>query len=139
MTSAAALYQDLESSSVYYDRKSGNSLYLLIHIELSPEEYRERLRLSTTLYAGNLSFYTNETQLLEFFQMCGHVVSMIMGLNTREKTPCGFCFVEFATRDEAQQAVDCLNLQMIDGRQVRIDWDPGFKQGRQFGRGRSGG
>ncbi len=28
---------------------------------------------------------------------------------------------------------------MIDGRQVRIDWDPGFKYGRQFGRGKTGG
>lgn len=107
--------------------------------ELSPEEYHERLRLSTTLYAGNLSFYTHEAQLLEFFQRFGQVVNLIMGLNKREKTPCGFCFVEFATRDEAQQAIDCLNLQLIDGRQIRIDWDPGFKYGRQFGRGKSGG
>ncbi len=53
-----------------------------------------------------------------------------MGLNKAEKTPCGFCFVEYSTRDEAAQALDCLNLQMIDGRQVRIDWDPGFKYGR---------
>ena len=35
--------------------------------------------------------------------------------------------------------VDCLNLQTVDGRQIRIDWDPGFKFGRQFGRGKTGG
>jgi nuclear cap-binding protein subunit 2 len=62
-----------------------------------------------------------------------------MGLNKDAKTPCGFCFVEYSTRDEAEQAVDCLNLQMVDGRQVRIDWDYGFKYGRQFGRGKTGG
>lgn len=62
-----------------------------------------------------------------------------MGLNKKEKTPCGFCFVEYATREESQQAVDSLNLQVVDGRQIRIDWDLGFKQGRQFGRGKSGG
>ena len=58
------------------------------------------------------------------------MVSLIMGLNKVQKTPCGFCFVEYATRKEAQQAVDCLNLQVVDGRQIRIDWDPGFKFGR---------
>lgn len=62
-----------------------------------------------------------------------------MGLNKLNKTPCGFCFVEYATRDEAQLAIDTLNLGVIDGRQVRIDWDPGFQHGRQFGRGKSGG
>jgi nuclear cap-binding protein subunit 2 len=108
-------------------------------LELSPEEYKERLRLSTTLYVGNLSFYTNECQLLEFFGQCGQVVNLIMGLNKVQKTPCGFCFVEYDTKAEAEDTVDCLNLQTIDGRQVRIDWDPGFKFGRQFGRGRGGG
>ena len=34
--------------------------------------------------------------------------------------------------------MDCLNLQIVDGRQIRIDWDPGFKFGRQFGRGKTG-
>lgn len=62
-----------------------------------------------------------------------------MGLNREKKQPCGFCFVEYATRDEAALAIDCLNLSLMDGRQVRIDWDPGFEQGRQFGRGKSGG
>ena len=76
---------------------------------------------------------------MEFFSQCGQVVNLIMGLNKVSKTPCGFCFVEFATREEAHQALDCFNLQVFDGRQVRIDWDPGFKFGRQFGRGKTGG
>ena len=75
---------------------------------------------------------------MEFFSQCGQVVNLIMGLNKQQKTPCGFCFVEYATREESQQAVDCLNLQTVDGRQVRIDWDPGFRFGRQFGRGKTG-
>eukprot|EP00352_Strombidinopsis_acuminata_P001599 CAMPEP_0176381726 /NCGR_PEP_ID=MMETSP0126-20121128/32107_1 /TAXON_ID=141414 ORGANISM="Strombidinopsis acuminatum, Strain SPMC142" /NCGR_SAMPLE_ID=MMETSP0126 /ASSEMBLY_ACC=CAM_ASM_000229 /LENGTH=158 /DNA_ID=CAMNT_0017745713 /DNA_START=243 /DNA_END=720 /DNA_ORIENTATION=+ len=54
-------------------------------------------------------------------------------------TPCGFCFVEYATREEAQLAVDILNKAYIDGKQVRIDWDYGYEHGRQFGRGSSTG
>ena len=62
-----------------------------------------------------------------------------MGLNKHNKTPCGFCFAEYGTREEANIAKECLGGAWIDGRQVRIDWDPGFKQGRQFGRGKTGG
>jgi hypothetical protein len=39
-----------EQPKRYYDRKSG----------LTQEEYFERLDLSTTLYMGNLSFFTTE-------------------------------------------------------------------------------
>jgi nuclear cap-binding protein subunit 2 len=53
-----------------------------------------------------------------------------MGLNREKKQPCGFCFVEYATRQQSKLAIDCLNLQLLDGRQIRIDWDPGFEQGR---------
>jgi RNA recognition motif-containing protein len=34
---------------------------------LSQEQYKDKLSSSSTLYVGNLSFYTNEAQLLEFF------------------------------------------------------------------------
>lgn len=54
----------------------------------------EKLRNSTTLYVGNLSYYTTETQLFEFFSSVGEVKRIIMGLNKQTKTPCGFCFVE---------------------------------------------
>lgn len=106
---------------------------------MSPEEYKARLKISTTLYVGNLSFYTNETQLIEFFSKCGEVKNLIMGLNKIQKQPCGFCFVMYGSREEASLAIDTLNMAWIDGRQVRIDWDYGFKQGRQFGRGQKTG
>ena len=65
---------------------------------LSPEAYMEKLGRSTTLYVGNLSFFTVEFQLYEFFGRCGPVKNVIMGLNKRNMTPCGFCFVEYFTR-----------------------------------------
>jgi len=62
-----------------------------------------------------------------------------MGLDRFQKTPCGFCFVEYFTH---QQACDCMrfiNGTKLDERVVRTDLDPGFKEGRQYGRGKSGG
>lgn len=133
LDSAALLYQDLEPKSIYFDRKSGilPFIFLILPIlGLTQEEYKDKLKNSSTLYVGNLSFYTSESQLLAFFSMCGRVVNLIMGLNREKKQPCGFCFVEYSTREEARIAIECLDRQLIDGRQVRIDWDPGFEQGR---------
>ena len=99
-------------------------------IELSKEEYMERINLSTTLYVGNLSFFTLESQLLEFFSSCGQVENLIMGLNRMKMQPCGFCFVEYATRAEAEIAVDTLNKSVLDGMVIRVDWDYGFEPQR---------
>jgi nuclear cap-binding protein subunit 2 len=83
--------------------------------------------VSTTLYVGNLSFFTLESQLLEVFSQSGQVVNLIMGLNKVKMQPCGFCFVEYATRSEARLAVDTLNRSTLDGRTIRVDWDYGFE------------
>jgi nuclear cap-binding protein subunit 2 len=58
------------------------------------EEYKEDMDHSTTLYCGNLSFYTTEEQLYEVFSKCGEIKRIIMGLDRNKKKPCGFCFVE---------------------------------------------
>ena len=55
----------------------------------------EKLELSSTLYVGNLSFYSTEEQVYELFSMCGEVKRVVMGIDRVKKTPCGFCFVEY--------------------------------------------
>ncbi|EGX89266.1 nuclear cap binding protein subunit 2 [Cordyceps militaris CM01] len=94
---------------------------------------------ATTLYVGNLSFYTTEEQVYELFTKCGEIKRLIMGLDRFSKTPCGFCFVEYYTH---QDALDCLKYvggTKLDERVIRTDLDPGFEEGRQYGRGKSGG
>ena len=54
---------------------------------------------------GNLSFYTTEEQVYELFSRCGEIKRIIMGLDRVKKTPCGFCFVEYFSRGDAE---DCL-------------------------------
>lgn len=56
-----------------------------------------------------------------------------MGLDRFHKTPCGFCFVEYYTH---QDALDCLKYvggTKLDERIIRTDLDPGFEEGRQYG------
>jgi RNA recognition motif len=62
-----------------------------------------------------------------------------MGLDRVQKTPCGFCFVEYYSRQDAQNCLYFLNGTKLDDRVIRADWDYGFIEGRQFGRGKSGG
>lgn len=125
----AHLYRDLSVKSLYTDRKC----------EGGTSEWQRRIEKSTTLYIGNLSFYTTEEQLYEFFGMCGEVKRIIMGLDRHHKTPCGFCFVEYHHRADTESAVRYLGGCKLDDRIVRVDWDGGFVEGRQYGRGRSGG
>jgi nuclear cap-binding protein subunit 2 len=62
-----------------------------------------------------------------------------MGLHREKKTPCGFAFVEYFDRSSCLDAEALLNGKTLDGRVLKIELDPGFKEGRQFGRGRGGG
>ncbi|KAK8113682.1 RNA recognition domain-containing protein [Apiospora kogelbergensis] len=103
------------------------------------EPPEDPLKNATTLYVGNLSFYTTEEQVYDLFSKCGEIKRLIMGLDRFNKTPCGFCFVEYYTH---QDALDCLKYvggTKLDERIIRTDLDPGFEEGRQYGRGKSGG
>lgn len=102
-------------------------------------DWRKRLESSSTVYVGNLSCYTNEYQLYELFSRCGSIKRIIMGLDKFKKTPCGFCFVEFDERSSALKSVSYLHRTQLDGRDIQVDIDAGFEEGRQFGRGSSGG
>ena len=42
-------------------------------------------------------------------------------------------------KDEAANAINYISGTKLDDRIIRLDWDIGFHEGRQFGRGRSGG
>ncbi|PVG02217.1 RNA-binding domain-containing protein [Serendipita vermifera] len=105
----------------------------------------QQLRKSATLYVGNLSFYTTEEQIYELFSKCtspeegGGIKRIIMGLDRNTRTPCGFCFVEYYSHAEALACMRYVSGTKLDERIIRCDLDAGYKDGRQFGRGRSGG
>ena len=55
------------------------------------------------------------------------------------RTPCGFCFVEYYTHAEALACLRYISGTKLDERIIRCDLDLGYTEGRQFGRGKSGG
>jgi nuclear cap-binding protein subunit 2 len=106
--------------------------------ERSPDP-EEKLKDATTLYVGNLSFYTTEEQIHELFSKCGEIKRLVMGLDRFQKTPCGFCFVEYYTHQDALDCMKYIGGTKLDERVIRTDLDEGFAEGRQYGRGKSGG
>ncbi|TKC47203.1 nuclear cap-binding protein subunit 2 isoform X4 [Neophocaena asiaeorientalis asiaeorientalis] len=97
------------------------------HFRGDNEEQEKLLKKSCTLYVGNLSFYTTEEQIYELFSKSGDIKKIIMGLDKMKKTA------------YAENAMRYINGTRLDDRIIRTDWDAGFKEGRQYGRGRSGG
>lgn len=56
---------------------------------------------------------------------CGDVKRVIMGLDRFKKTPCGFCFVEYYERLDAEHSMAWVNGTKLDDRIIRTDWDAG--------------
>ncbi len=56
-----------------------------------------------------------------------------MGLDRFQKTPCGFCFVEYYTHQDALDCMKYIGGTKLDERIIRTDLDEGFVEGRQYG------
>ncbi|KAJ8522867.1 hypothetical protein ONZ45_g570 [Pleurotus djamor] len=87
------------------------------------QRHNDLLEKSTTLYIGNLSFYTTEEQIYEIFSKCA---------STEDGG-------EYYTHAEAMSSMRYVSGTKLDERIIRCDLDLGYKEGRQFGRGKSGG
>lgn len=127
--SMARLFKNSQILSPYRDRRFPGT----------QEEFEQALATSTTIYIGNLSFYTTEEQIYDLFSRCGEIKKIVMGLDKNTKTPCGFCFVMFYSREDTEESVKYISGTILDERPIRVDFDWGFQEGRQWGRGKSGG
>lgn len=121
----------------YVDRHE--LLRSLLTTEQFQERRQEQLNYSTTVYVGNLSFYTTEEQLYDHFAPCGHIRDIVMGLNEATRCPCGFCFVVYESQAAAVIAVQGLNGTLLDDRVISVGWDVGCDASRRWGRGAHGG
>ncbi|KAJ3295326.1 RNA-binding domain-containing protein [Rhizoclosmatium globosum] len=129
VSSRKSLFPSLAAPSSYFDRKYKGTR----------QDFFNALAVSSTLYVGNLSFFTTEEQILALFGKVGPVKRIIMGLDRHKRTPCGFCFVEYFHRKDALKCVQFISGTKLDDRAIRTDLDPGFVNDRQYGRGKSGG
>ena len=78
--------------------------------------------MSKRLYVGNLSFQTTGEALESAFAQDGRQVASVHVMTDRDTgRPRGFAFVEMATDADAQAAIQAMDGQLIDGRNVRVN------------------
>lgn len=91
------------------------------------------------LYVGNLSFSVTEDKLREFFGKVGTVESVAVITDRFSGQPRGFGFVELGSEEAAQQAIQTLNGQSLEGQQIIVNEAREQKKRTGFGGGGGGG
>lgn len=73
------------------------------------------------IYVGNLSFQTTEDELREIFSEYGTVTSVSVVKDKYSGRSRGFGFVEMASDEEGQAAIDALNESELQGRNLKVN------------------
>jgi RNA recognition motif-containing protein len=73
------------------------------------------------LYVGNLAYSTTEDTLRNRFAEFGTVTSAMVVIDRMSGRSRGFGFVEFATPEEGENAINALNGADLDGRAIVVN------------------
>jgi RNA recognition motif-containing protein len=76
---------------------------------------------SNKLYVGNLSFNTTSSDLEQAFAAFGTVSRATIVTDRDTGRARGFAFVDMGSDAEAQAAINGLNGQSLDGRQIQVN------------------
>ena len=77
--------------------------------------------MNNKLYVGNLSFHLNSDDLHEFFAKAGTVESARVIEDRDTGRSRGFGFVEMSTEEEAKAAIEQLNGEDFEGRNIVVN------------------
>ena len=77
--------------------------------------------MSRTLYVGNLPLSATADTLAAKFASCGTVVSIKIDAKPAARHLSGVAFVEMASGDEAQTAIDKFHMTSVDGRVISVN------------------
>lgn len=102
--------------------------------------------MSVKLYVGNLSFSTTSDELQQLFAQAGTVESATVVEDRDTGRSRGFGFVEMASKEEGQKAIEQFNGTDLNGRNLTVnearpreDRSNRGGGGRGFGGNRGGG
>lgn len=73
------------------------------------------------LYVGNLPYSVNDTQLADLFSSYGTVTSAVVIMDRATGRSKGFGFVEFEDDAAAMAAIDAMNGQEVEGRELKVN------------------
>jgi RNA recognition motif-containing protein len=95
--------------------------------------------MTTKLYVGNLSFKTTSDDLRDHFSQAGTVESASVIEDRETGRSRGFGFVEMATAEDAQAAIEQFNGKDLNGRNLTVnEAKPKTDRGPGGGGGRGG-
>ncbi len=95
--------------------------------------------MAQKLFVGGIAFSTTSERLREIFSQSGEVVSATVVTDRDTGQSRGFAFVEMATTEEANKAVQALNGKDLDGRSLKVEISKPKTGGGGGGRGGFGG
>lgn len=96
--------------------------------------------MENKLYVGNLPYAATEDDLKNHFSQAGNVTSVALIKDRATGRAKGFGFVEMATAEEAQKAINMFNGQDFKGRTITVNVArPREERPRSFGDRRGGG
>lgn len=73
------------------------------------------------LYIGNLPYNTTDEALKEHFSQAGSVTSVSIIKDKFSGRSRGFGFVEMSSEEEAQNAIESLDGQEFEGRNLKVN------------------
>ncbi|MGA3267698.1 MAG: RNA-binding protein [Verrucomicrobiota bacterium] len=73
------------------------------------------------LFVGNLSYETGENDLQDYFAKAGAVTSVNLMMDKVTGKSRGFAFIEFATAEEAQKAIEQFHNKEFQGRAITVN------------------
>ena len=77
--------------------------------------------MAVKLFIGNLSFKATEDNLQELFSQAGNVVSTRVITDRETGRSKGFGFVEMASKEEADRAIEMFNNYNLVGRDIAVN------------------
>lgn len=73
------------------------------------------------VFIGNLSWGTDEDSLLNVLEQYGEVENLRIITDRETGRSRGFAFATFREEDQAQEAIQALNGQELDGRNLNVN------------------
>lgn len=77
--------------------------------------------MAKKLYVGGLAYQTSQQSLQDLFAQAGNVASVAIITDRMTGQSKGFGFVEMATEEEAQNAINMFNGKELDGRTITVN------------------
>ena|SRR5579859_5452763 len=93
----------------------------------------------TNIYVGNLSYEATEDDLRQAFEAHGEVTSVAIIKDKMTGRSRGFGFVEMSDKNQANAAIQALNLQEVRGRAITVNEARPKAEGGARGGGGGGG